>query len=414
MDQSVSDNCETATAEVMVQRRDEENAPPPANATYPSMVDRQKEAVPSPVTKGLHLLNSPIGSAARPMSCHRRLSLPDSQESVTMGHSERPPSLDPPLLDGNNKTLLTDGSCALQTPTSKTNCEGHPGNSLTASPCLASLTENGPSANDPLTTPVKVPKKRGRKSKAEMLLIKMAQELENPSREETRESVPEESEPELTQSGRPRRRAAKTAIKYLQSLADEWGVTGLTSPTPDKTMPEESGKKRGRKRKDPYDDDDDVDFVLSPEAFITEDTEEIEDDCLSEESASDEGGHRMSVYTPREGPVIGGWYKVLEGLIPGSSKSVALRKMLLDQGVFAPCFLGCFLIIVGTLNGLSKEEIWAKMKRDYTDALIANYYIWPAVQMANFYFIPLYHRLAVVQCVAIIWNSYLSWKANQA
>ncbi|XP_044147584.1 protein Mpv17 [Bufo gargarizans] len=114
------------------------------------------------------------------------------------------------------------------------------------------------------------------------------------------------------------------------------------------------------------------------------------------------------------GPIVGGWYKVLDGLIPGSSKSVAVKKMLLDQGGFAPCFLGCFLTIVGSLNGLSKEEIWNKLKRDYKDALIANYYIWPAVQIANFYFIPLHYRLAVVQVVAIIWNSYLSWKANQA
>ncbi|XP_018429950.1 PREDICTED: protein Mpv17, partial [Nanorana parkeri] len=113
------------------------------------------------------------------------------------------------------------------------------------------------------------------------------------------------------------------------------------------------------------------------------------------------------------GPVVGSWYKVLEGLVPGSSKSVALKKMLLDQVGFSPCFLGCFLTIVGSLNGLSKAEIWEKLKRDYKDALITNYYIWPAVQIANFYFIPLYHRLAVVQCVAIIWNAYLSWKANK-
>ncbi|XP_056409201.1 protein Mpv17 [Hyla sarda] len=114
------------------------------------------------------------------------------------------------------------------------------------------------------------------------------------------------------------------------------------------------------------------------------------------------------------GPVLGGWYKVLDRLIPGSSKSVAIKKMLLDQGGFAPCILGCFLTIVGSLNGLSTDEIWDKLKRDYKDALITNYYIWPAVQIANFYFIPLHHRLAVVQVVAIIWNSYLSWKANQA
>ncbi|XP_068135021.1 protein Mpv17 isoform X2 [Hyperolius riggenbachi] len=103
------------------------------------------------------------------------------------------------------------------------------------------------------------------------------------------------------------------------------------------------------------------------------------------------------------GPVVGGWYKVLDSLVPGSSKSVAVRKMLVDQWGFAPLVLGGFLTIVGALNGLSKEEIMDKLKR-----------IWPAVQIANFYFIPLYHRLAVVQCVAIVWNAYLSWKANKA
>ncbi|XP_060115997.1 protein Mpv17 isoform X1 [Heteronotia binoei] len=82
-------------------------------------------------------------------------------------------------------------------------------------------------------------------------------------------------------------------------------------------------------------------------------------------------------------------------------------------GGFAPCFLGCFLAVVGTLNGLSMEENWSKIKRDYQDTLITNYYIWPAVQVANFYFIPLNYRLAVVQCVAIVFNAYLSWKTNQ-
>ncbi|XP_053107048.1 protein Mpv17 isoform X2 [Hemicordylus capensis] len=113
------------------------------------------------------------------------------------------------------------------------------------------------------------------------------------------------------------------------------------------------------------------------------------------------------------GPVIGGWYYVLDRLVPGRSRAAALQKMLLDQGGFAPCFLGCFLAVVGALNGLSVEENWRKIKQDYRDALTTNYYIWPAVQVVNFYFIPLNHRLAVVQCVAIVWNSYLSWKANQ-
>uniref|UniRef100_A0A667G054 Mitochondrial inner membrane protein Mpv17 n=1 Tax=Lynx canadensis TaxID=61383 RepID=A0A667G054_LYNCA len=113
------------------------------------------------------------------------------------------------------------------------------------------------------------------------------------------------------------------------------------------------------------------------------------------------------------GPVVGGWYRVLDRLVPGTTKVDALKKMLLDQGGFAPCFLGCFLPLVGALNGLSAQDNWAKLRRDYPDALITNYYLWPAVQLANFYLVPLHYRLAVVQCVAVLWNSYLSWKAHR-
>ncbi|KAJ8270660.1 hypothetical protein GJAV_G00117730 [Gymnothorax javanicus] len=112
------------------------------------------------------------------------------------------------------------------------------------------------------------------------------------------------------------------------------------------------------------------------------------------------------------GPVLAGWYKVLDRLVTGQTKSAALKKMLCDQLAIAPCFLGAFLGISGALNGLTVDENIAKLKRDYPDALISNYYLWPPVQIANFYFVPLHYRLAVVQIVAVVWNSYLSWKAN--
>ncbi|XP_059583300.1 protein Mpv17 [Alligator mississippiensis] len=113
------------------------------------------------------------------------------------------------------------------------------------------------------------------------------------------------------------------------------------------------------------------------------------------------------------GPVVGGWYKLLDRLVLGTTKTAAVKKMVLDQAGFAPIFLGSFLAVAGAVNSLSAKENWEKIQRDYADTLVTNYYIWPAVQVANFYFIPLNYRLAVVQCVAIIWNSYLSWKANQ-
>ncbi|NXA57432.1 MPV17 protein, partial [Nothocercus julius] len=113
------------------------------------------------------------------------------------------------------------------------------------------------------------------------------------------------------------------------------------------------------------------------------------------------------------GPVLGTWYRLLDRLVPGATKAAALKKMLLDQGGFAPCFLGCFLSVVGAANGLSLQENCSKLRQDYVDALLTNYCIWPPVQAANFYFVPLNHRLAVVQSVAVVWNCYLSWKANR-
>uniref|UniRef100_A0A8C3XHW2 Mitochondrial inner membrane protein Mpv17 n=1 Tax=Cyanoderma ruficeps TaxID=181631 RepID=A0A8C3XHW2_9PASS len=107
-----------------------------------------------------------------------------------------------------------------------------------------------------------------------------------------------------------------------------------------------------------------------------------------------------------QGPVVGSWYRILDWLIPGNTKVVAVKKVILDQGCFAPCFLGCFLAVTGATNGLSVQENWSKIQQ-------VRAAIWPPVQIANFYFVPLQHRLAVVQCVAIVWNCYLSWKANR-
>ncbi|XP_055491475.1 protein Mpv17 isoform X4 [Leucoraja erinacea] len=82
------------------------------------------------------------------------------------------------------------------------------------------------------------------------------------------------------------------------------------------------------------------------------------------------------------GPILCKWYKYLDQLVVGKTKVAVFKKVLLDQ--------------------------------NYTNALMSNYTIWPAAQLLNFYFIPLKHRLAVVQIVALVWNTYLSWMANKA
>ncbi|XP_029813878.1 protein Mpv17 [Manacus vitellinus] len=69
------------------------------------------------------------------------------------------------------------------------------------------------------------------------------------------------------------------------------------------------------------------------------------------------------------GPVVGSWYRILDRLIPGNTKVVAVKKMVLDQGGFAPCFLGCFLAITGAMNGLSVQDNWSKIQQVCAAAL---------------------------------------------
>jgi len=113
------------------------------------------------------------------------------------------------------------------------------------------------------------------------------------------------------------------------------------------------------------------------------------------------------------GPALFKWYGVLERRIhfrhPGAT---ALAKMVTDQLTFAPIALYGFFWANGKLGGTSNDEVKSNIRNNYFDVLIANYQLWPAVQMVNFWVIPLRHRILFVQTVALLWNTYLAWKLN--
>ncbi|XP_073528986.1 general transcription factor 3C polypeptide 2 [Phyllobates terribilis] len=201
--------------------------------------------IPPPGRKGLGVIQSPVNS----MTVHDDSIQKKSLSAFPASQDMQQAATEPPSVDFVDKSL-TDEDFLLQ------------------------------------QTPVKVPKKRGRKSKAEMLLMKAAQELEAQTHMENRQSDSENMEVELTPSGRPRRRAAKTAMKYLQDIADEWAEPVLlTPPKTEKNLPEETGKKRRRKRKR-NDSDDDMDFIVSED--VLEQEEEVEDEGLSEEESDND------------------------------------------------------------------------------------------------------------------------------
>ncbi|SAL95051.1 hypothetical protein [Absidia glauca] len=115
------------------------------------------------------------------------------------------------------------------------------------------------------------------------------------------------------------------------------------------------------------------------------------------------------------GPTLSTWYRFLEHNVKASTPFKALvKKVAIDQVLFAPVFIGVFFSTQGLFEGKSLDQIKEKLDHGYTTAVVNNYKLWPAVQFFNFYFVPLNHRLMVTNVVALGWNSYLSWINHQS
>ncbi|CAI4218914.1 unnamed protein product [Parascedosporium putredinis] len=65
---------------------------------------------------------------------------------------------------------------------------------------------------------------------------------------------------------------------------------------------------------------------------------------------------------------------------------------------------------LSTEEGRSPKE---NVKKNFLPIMATNYMVWPWVQLANFKFVPLNHRLTFANTVAIGWNCYISYMNNR-
>ncbi|XP_071403781.1 general transcription factor 3C polypeptide 2 isoform X3 [Pithys albifrons albifrons] len=137
--------------------------------------------------------------------------------------------------------------------------------------------------------PPRTPGKRGRKGKAEVLLLELSQAPESIGVQDVLRSSEEGDGLETTRGGRPKRRAAKVALLYLQELAEElMSVCQPPAPAEETPEPERIPRKRRRRKEEDVDSDDntrDADFVPSQEVLQAEEAEEEEAEEEEEEGS---------------------------------------------------------------------------------------------------------------------------------
>ncbi|KAL1303947.1 hypothetical protein AAFC00_000397 [Neodothiora populina] len=112
------------------------------------------------------------------------------------------------------------------------------------------------------------------------------------------------------------------------------------------------------------------------------------------------------------GPLATKWFGFLQSRvrIPSSPNGEILARVGLDQLVFAPCNMFGFLSFMAVMEGSDPKK---KLDSTYKNALTKNWMVWPFVQLANFKFTPLQHRVLVVNIVSLGWNCYLSYLNSQ-
>ncbi|XP_021901244.1 protein SYM1 [Carica papaya] len=96
--------------------------------------------------------------------------------------------------------------------------------------------------------------------------------------------------------------------------------------------------------------------------------------------------------------------------MPGASG--AFCRLLVDQFIFAPVFIGVFLSSLLTLEG-RPSQIVPKLQQEWFSSVLANWQLWIPFQFFNFRFVPQQFQVLAANVIALIWNVILSFKAHK-
>lgn len=112
------------------------------------------------------------------------------------------------------------------------------------------------------------------------------------------------------------------------------------------------------------------------------------------------------------GPTLHFWYLYLSKLVTMTGASGAFLRLIVDQFLFAPAFIGVFLSALVTLEG-RPSQVLPKLQQEWMSSIIANWQLWIPFQFLNFRFVPQQFQVLAANFIALVWNVILSYKAHK-
>lgn len=110
------------------------------------------------------------------------------------------------------------------------------------------------------------------------------------------------------------------------------------------------------------------------------------------------------------GPTLTVWYGFLGRVTAGFGTGLlpTIKRMAIDQLLFAPPFIALFFLTAATFEGKMMDGP-ERLRKGWASAVLANYSLWPAAQMINFGLVPAAFRVLFSNCVGVVWSCYLSY-----
>jgi Mpv17 / PMP22 family len=130
--------------------------------------------------------------------------------------------------------------------------------------------------------------------------------------------------------------------------------------------------------------------------------------------------HEMTIGLVFRAPVIHAFHVLLDNVIFAgaknqSSQSVVLAKLVIDQILFAPLFLGAYIIFSGMLEDVPLKVTTRRIRKELFGMLRSNWIVWVPANYFSYAFVPLHLRVAWGGIIGLFWTTYLILRmANNA